>query len=269
MRNAANLTFSQPTRHMTQETHHDYTGSKLGMWIFLVTEMLLFGGLFLVYAVYRYMHPADFHNAAQDLNVFIGTVNTCILLTSSLTMALSIATLQKGQRQAAVWLLLTTILLGIIFLVNKYFEWTAKIHHGIYPNSAEMLRFPQGEILFFGLYYVMTGLHGVHVVAGVVLLSIMVNVIRRKPCDVHVFGAASPGPAGVRRLTLTDATGHEMWTSEGIGELIDSVSVVVNYRPSEGRMRPQDYVALENCGLYWHLVDIIWIFLFPLFYLIT
>jgi cytochrome c oxidase subunit 3 len=108
-----------------------------------------------------------------------------------------------------------TILLALFFMVNKYFEWTAKFHHGIYPGSEELLARQPGEILFFGLYYVMTGLHGLHVLVGIVLIAVMARMTR------------------------------------------------------QGKITHDNYVRLENTGLYWHLVDIIWIFLFPLFYLIT
>ena len=199
----------------TTNTHRDYAGSKLGMWLFLFTEILLFGGLFLVYSVYRSMYPHDFHTAAAGLSAVLGTVNTVILLTSSLTMALAISALQRGNKRASVLLQAATIVLGLVFLVNKYFEWSGHIHEGLYPNSPELLSRSHGEILFYGLYYVMTGLHGIHVVIGLVLIGIMLVLTVRQ----QINGA--------------------------------------------------DHVKLENAGLYWHLVDLIWIYLFPLFYLIT
>lgn len=195
--------------------HRDYAGSKLGMWLFLFTEVLLFGGLFLVYSVYRAMHPQDFHRAASGLSTLLGTVNTVILLTSSLTMALSISALQRGDRRRSVLLQAATIVLGLVFLVNKYFEWSEHIHEGLYPNAPELLSRSHGEILFYGLYYVMTGLHGLHVVAGLVFIGIILAMTARE------------------------------------------------------RITTRDFGRLENAGLYWHLVDLIWIYLFPLFYLIT
>lgn len=195
--------------------HRDDTGSKIGMWLFLFTELLLFGGLFLLYSVYRFKHPEAFHHAAAELNLFLGTVNTVLLLTSSCTMVLSIYSIQRRQKTQTLLFLGLTVFLGVLFLVNKYFEWGAKIDHGIYPNSPELLTRDQGEILFTGLYYAMTGLHGLHVLVGVLLLSVML-----------VFAGR---------------------------EKIDS----------------GNFVVLENSGLYWHLVDVIWIYLFPLFYLIT
>ena len=194
--------------------HRDDTGAKMGMWLFLFTEVLLFGGMFLAYAVYRYKYPDQFHLAGMEMNTGIGTLNTIILLTSSLTVALSIAAMQKGNRFLSIILLVVTDLFGFMFLINKFFEWSAEIAHGNYPGAKELLAKPDGQILFFGLYYVMTGLHGLHVIIGMVILTFMlVFIIRNK-------------------------------------------------------ITPDNYVKLENAGLYWHLVDLIWIFLFPLFYLI-
>jgi cytochrome c oxidase subunit 3 len=187
----------------------------MGMWLFLFTELLLFGGMFLVYSVYRFENANDFHIAAKELNVILGCFNTAILLTSSLTMVLAIVAIQRNQKYLSIFFQLITISLGLFFMVNKYFEWTTKIHHGIYPGSEQLLSKSSGEILFFGLYYVMTGLHGLHVLVGMTLIAIMM-----------VF-------------TI------------------------------KGSINSTNYVRLENIGLYWHLVDIIWIFLFPLFYLIT
>jgi cytochrome c oxidase subunit 3 len=193
--------------------HKDYEGSKLGMWLFLFTEIILFGGLFILYSAYRAKYPNDFHQGGQDLNAVIGVTNTVILLTSSLTMALAIAAIQRGSRRFSVGCLSATVLFGIVFLVNKYIEWSGEIRHGIYPNSPQLLQEPHGRQIFFGLYYSMTGLHGLHVFAGIVLLSIMLSWVIR------------------------------------------------------GKISESDFNRLENSGLYWHLVDVIWIFLLPLFYL--
>jgi len=195
--------------------HRDDVGSRMGMWLFLFTELLLFGGLFLLYSVYRFTYADQFHIAAKELNTIVGAFNTAVLLTSSLTMALSIVAIQRNQKLLSIVLQMITILLALFFMVNKYFEWTAKFHHGIYPGSEELLSRQPGEILFFGLYYVMTGLHGLHVLVGMVLIAVMARMTR------------------------------------------------------QGTITHNNYVRLENTGLYWHLVDIIWIFLFPLFYLIT
>lgn len=193
--------------------HRDYEGAKIGMWLFLFTEILLFGGLFVLYSVYRAQYPYDFHRGGQMLNATIGVANTVILLTSSLTVALSIAALQRGNKRMTLLCLGTTVVFGLLFLLNKFFEWRSEIFEGRYPNSPELITKPHGEQLFFGLYYSMTGLHGLHVIAGITLLSIMFV------------------------LVITDkVTGDEI-------------------------------TRLENSGLYWHLVDVIWIFLLPLFYL--
>jgi cytochrome c oxidase subunit 3 len=197
------------------ETHRDDTGSKIGMWLFLLSEILLFGGLFILYSTYRYKNPIEFHLAAWELNRVLGTLNTLILLTSSLTMVLSISSIQKGNRRGSASFLMATIFLGLLFLIIKYAEWTAKIEHGIYPNSPRLLGRSKGEILFYGLYYSMTGLHGLHVVVGILVLSVMLFLMMK------------------------------------------------------GKINENRFIPLENSGLYWHLVDIIWIFLFPLFYLIT
>jgi cytochrome c oxidase subunit 3 len=201
--------------HAVEHVHRDDIGARMGMWLFLFTELILFGGMFILYSVYRYKYPEAFHLAAKELNTIVGTFNTAILLTSSLTMALSITAIQRKQKALSMFFQLITIVLALGFMVNKFFEWSAKFHHGIYPGSETLLSKPSGEIIFFGLYYVMTGLHGLHVIIGVVLISVMIR-----------------------------------FTSK---EIINNES----------------YVKLESAGLYWHLVDIIWIFLFPLFYLIT
>jgi cytochrome c oxidase subunit III len=193
----------------------DYEGKKIGMWMFLFTELLFFGGMFLLYSVFRYRFALDFHNAAQAENIVLGTLNTFILLTSSLAIAVAIAAIRKGRTGLSVSLQLATIAMGAAFLVIKYVEWSTKIGLGLYPNSPVLLQRPPGEILFFGLYYVMTGIHGLHVLIGMGVISFMVSFTWRK------------------------------------------------------KITKQNPIKLENTGLYWHLVDIVWIYLFPLFYLIT
>lgn len=196
--------------------HYDAEASKIGMWLFIFTELLLFGGLFIVYSVYRFLNPEAFHLAAEELNTTIGAINTVLLLVSSMTIAMSTSTLQMKKKGATLGLLAITCIIGLVFLVNKYFEWGVKFEHGIWPGSEHLLNdFSQGEILFFGLYFVMTGLHALHIIIG--LGIILAAVIRIQKGTVHENRAA----------------------------------------------------LLENAGLYWHLVDLIWIFLFPLFYLIT
>ncbi len=195
--------------------HRDDIGSRLGMWIFIFTEILIFGGLFLVYAIYRAQYSADFHNAALELNTVYGTINTVILLVSSMTAAMSITAMQKGNKKLTLKLLGVTLLIAVVFLVNKYFEWGHKIHLGIYPGSDLLLELNRGEHLFFTLYYFMTALHGFHIVIGIIFIS------------------------------------------------------VIAWKVNSGTINSGNYTLLENGGLYWHLVDLIWIFLFPLMYLIS
>ncbi|HEY3370694.1 MAG TPA: cytochrome c oxidase subunit 3 family protein [Prolixibacteraceae bacterium] len=197
------------------DPHYDPEASKLGMWLFIFTELLLFGGLFIVYSIYRYLNPEAFQLAGHELDLFIGATNTVILLVSSMTIAMSTSALQQKNKKLAIGLIITTLVLALVFLVNKYFEWGLKIEHGIYPGSEHLKNdFGQGEILFFGLYFVMTGLHALHIIVGMIFMGVALAKVQKG--TVH---------AG---------------------------------RPS----------LLENAGLYWHLVDLIWIFLFPLFYLI-
>jgi cytochrome c oxidase subunit 3 len=204
---------------MTSNSAHthqiDSETGKLGMWIFLFTELFLFGGLFLVYAVFRAKYSGDFHLAAYGLDAFIGTVNTVVLLVSSMTVAMSITAIQKDRPKLAVGLLLITIILALVFMVNKYFEWGHKIELGLYPGSDILLTLGRGELLFIGLYYMMTGLHALHVIIGLILLTIC------------------------------------------------------TFKINAGIINKDRLLLLENSGLYWHLVDLIWIFLFPLLYLIN
>ena len=193
----------------------DIVGAKYGMWLFLYSEIMLFAGLFVLYAAYFREYQVDFINAGKELSLFFGVFNTVILLTSSFTVAASITALRKRQTGGSLLFLLVSIVCALIFLVNKYFEWSHKFAHDIYPNSATLSAGPLGENMFFGLYYVITGLHGLHVLGGVVVLSIMLLLL------------------------------------------------------CKGSIGPDNFAKIENTGLYWHLVDLIWIFLFPLFYLIT
>ncbi len=128
--------------------HKDRETAKIGMWLFLFTELLLFGGLFISYAEYRSRYAADFHRAGQHLDYVIGTINTVILLTSSMTLAMSLTALAQRRKRRATALVATTALLGVVFLVNKYIEWSAEIGAGLYPNSPTLLARPPGEILF-------------------------------------------------------------------------------------------------------------------------
>lgn len=192
----------------------DRAGIKLGMWLFLYSEIILFGGLFVLYAAYLHKYPDFFAEGGKELNRVIGAINTIVLLISSFTVAASITAIQRKAKKQAVGFLLFSIFCGVVFLVNKYFEWGAKIHHDIYPNSETLVAGEPGVNIFFGLYYVITGLHGLHVIIGMVLLSV-------------------------------------------------SLIFVLS-----GKVTASRFSMLDNSGLYWHLVDLIWIFVFPLFYLV-
>jgi cytochrome c oxidase subunit 3 len=193
----------------------DRTGKKVGMWLFLYTEMMLFGGLFVIYANYHHRYIEEFANGGAALNLMLGSLNTVLLLASSFTVAASISALRKGTRKIALAFLGASISMGLLFLVNKYFEWGEKFAHGIYPGSTELGEGPHGLTVFYGLYYTITGLHGLHVVIGLGLLTV---------CSALIWS---------------------------------------------GRIHQSNDIVLENSGLYWHLVDLIWIFIFPLFYLVA
>jgi len=197
------------------DEHRDDEASKLGIWLFIFTELLFFGGLFVTYAVYRHAHPQAFHMAAQQLDVAIGTINTVILLISSMTIAMATTAIQKKDKRTTLILIVITLVLALVFLINKYFEWGAKIDHGIWPGSPLLEELGRGDTLFFGLYFFMTGLHALHIIIGMVLIAVILVRVRK------------------------------------------------------GKITFDNFQLLENGGLYWHLVDLIWIFLFPLFYLIT
>lgn len=213
---------SDSSAHSTHLQHHfsdagqQRESAKLGMWVFLLTEILFFGGLFCAYAVYRAWNPDIFHEAHKQLNVVLGTINTATLITSSLTIALAIRSMQLGKRKQTILLLAITVLLAIVFLVIKYFEYAHKFHLGQLPGKYYTFTGIEGTNphVFFSVYFMMTGLHGLHVIAGIGVISWLI------------------------------------------------------LRTARGQFSPEYYTPLEMTGLYWHLVDIIWIFLFPLFYLI-
>ena len=203
-------------KHYFVSSEQQFDAAKLGMWLFLVTEILLFSGMFVAYTVYRVWYPEMFVEASTELNPVLGGLNTIVLLASSLTVALAIRAAQTDDRSALIRNLVITVLLAGVFMVVKYFEYTHKFHLGIYPGglfSYEGMSAAHVPI-FFSIYFVMTGIHGVHVLIGMGLLS---------------------------------------WLA---------------VRARKGHFNSEYYTPVELCGLYWHLVDIIWIFLFPLLYLI-
>jgi cytochrome c oxidase subunit III len=190
--------------------------STLGMWVFLVTEVLFFGGLFLVYTVYRTLYPAAFAAASHELDVVLGGINTAVLITSSLTMALAVRAAQHGERRTLLLFLLATMILGAAFLGIKGLEYYHKFVEHHVPGAG--FQFEKAHArhaqIFFSLYFMMTGLHALHMVAGIGVMAVM---------------------------------------------------VVLAWR---GRFTSEYYAPIEVSGLYWHFVDIVWIFLFPLLYLI-
>ena len=191
--------------------------SSLGMWIFLVTEVMFFGGMFLAYIVYRAAYPDIFALASSSLNVYIGAANTAVLLCSSFTMVLGVRAAQLGRQKALAINIVLTLLLGFVFLGVKAFEWREKFieHHVPGPSFHFAGVAMQGPAqLFFSLYFAMTGLHAAHMVIGVGLLSWLI------------------------------------WMAY------------------KGTFTAEYNTPVDIAGLYWHFVDIIWIFLFPLLYLI-
>ncbi|RCS54797.1 cytochrome c oxidase subunit 3 family protein [Bremerella cremea] len=271
--------------HSPFQAHHfetmqqQFDSGKLGIWLFLITEILFFSGLFCAYIIYRVNHPEVFLYAHKELNTMLGAVNTVVLIVSSLSMAWAVRAAQLSQKKLLVGLLITTLALAGVFLVIKYFEYTHKFDKGLFTGEAniiyqvqhptqfpkvaeeiaeaekeqhanatahehgegeahgtddhaaehasaehgdvhghggpeEFVNAPRNAQIFFGIYYMMTGLHGVHIVAGMIAIGWLIRRSIRGDFDSEYFG-------------------------------------------------PVDYV-----GLYWHLVDLIWIYLFPLLYLI-
>lgn len=212
MSNSSNVNLQHHFSDMEQQAE----SAKLGMWLFLLTEVLLFGGLFCAYVVYRSWNPDIFHNAHQFLDVTMGTVNTVVLITSSVTMALAIRCMQLNNKRGTIINLWITLILAGLFLVVKYFEYSHKFHLGQLPGKYYTFTGIEGSNphVFFSMYFLMTGLHGIHVLGGMSVIT---------------------------------------W-------------LLVKTRAN--RFSSEYYTPIEMTGLYWHLVDLIWIFLFPLFYLI-
>lgn len=209
--------------HHYASAEAEYEASKFGTWTFLVTEILMFGGLFVGYILYHERYKEMFHAGSQFLDWKLGALNTVVLLMSSLTMALSIYYAQKNNKQKMLMNLYITLACGFIFMIVKYIEYTHKFHMGLYPGTffnphgveahAAAELFPN-LAMYFSFYFCMTGLHGSHVLAGMGLITWL--IIR----------------------------GHR------------------------GEFGSSYYTPVECVGLFWHLVDLIWIYLFPLLYLI-
>lgn len=205
--------------HHYQSAEHEYNTSKFGLWLFLCTEILMFGGLFVGYAIYHHKYPELFKAGSHFLDWRMGSLNTVVLLISSFTMALSIYYAQMNQKTKTLINLYITLICGLIFMCVKYFEYSHKIHEGLLPGSMfhytgegfdQALNLP----LYFSFYFCMTGLHGSHVIAGMVLIAWLIR------------------------------------------------------RAHRGDFDSSYYTPLECVGLFWHLVDLIWIYLFPLLYLV-
>lgn len=174
------------TAVLPEPLHQDYTMARTGMWLFLFTEILLFGGIFLLYATYRAKFPGDFHFCAGTLDLLMGAFNTGILLTSSLTMTLAITNWQRKKRKPAMIFLWGTLGLGLIFLFNKYLEWSEKIKQGLYPDSTILESHTPGENMFYKLYYLVTGVHGLLIVIGVVIiLVILISTGKKKQAHLE------------------------------------------------------------------------------------
>jgi cytochrome c oxidase subunit III len=205
-----------PLQHHFDDPAQQSEAATLGMWAFLATEVLFFGGLFTAYAVYRSTYPEAFAEASRHLDVTLGTINTVVLIGSSLTMAMAVWAAQTGRRLQQVLFLIGTILLGSVFLGIKAVEYGHKFHEHLVPGPH--FAFPGAEPahsqIFFSLYFVMTGMHALHMVIGIGLLA------------------------------------------------------VLTVRAHLGRFTPVYNAPVEITGLYWHFVDIVWIFLFPMLYLI-
>jgi cytochrome c oxidase subunit III len=226
--------------HHFDDAEQQFVAAELGMWVFLATEVLFFGGAFCGYAVYRFMYPAEFIAGSQRLDVWLGTVNTAVLLTSSLTMVLAVYAAQRDRRGVLIFNLLLTLLLGAAFLGVKGYEYHHKFEERLVPGSnfsfehahdehkakrpdqttgeterseSEPIN-PRHVQLFFSFYFAMTGLHALHMVIGIGVLAVLVVAATR--------GAFAGGY----------------------------------------------FTPIEMSGLYWHFVDIVWVFLFPLLYLI-
>jgi cytochrome c oxidase subunit III len=202
--------------HHFDDLDQQHAASWIGMWVFLATEVMFFGGMFAGYTVYRYWYPQAFASASNHLDVLLGGINTAVLICSSFTMALAVYSAETSRPKPLITFLLLTIALGLVFLGIKFFEYYTKFEEHLVPGSSfqsEGALAKQAEI-FFSFYFAMTGMHAVHMVIGIGLLSALIFQARR------------------------------------------------------GRFSEFYHTPVELTGLYWHFVDIVWIFLFPLLYLL-
>jgi cytochrome c oxidase subunit 3 len=186
----------------------------IGMWTFLATEVLFFGGLFAAYVVYRTAYPVAFAEGCHYGNLFLGSLNTALLLTSSLSMALAVHAAQEGRRIRLVLFLVVTLLFGLTFLALKGLEYSQHVSDDLFPGSHFRPGLLHGTQMFFVLYFLMTGLHAIHMLVGCGVLATLL------------------------RFAL------------------------------KSRFSPTYYTPVMVTGLYWHFVDVVWVFLYPMFYLI-
>lgn len=202
--------------HQFDDLDQQHEASSLGMWVFLATEIIFFGGLFTGYTAYRNTYPMGFAEGSHHTDVLLGAINTLVLISSSLTMALAVHSAQQGKRKALVSLLIATMILGTAFLGIKSLEYYHKYEEHLIPAHGFHVEGPYGTQaeLFLCFYFAMTGLHAAHMIVGLGVLG------------------------------------------------------TVAVKASRGRYTPEQHNAVEVSGLYWHFVDIVWIFLFPLLYLI-
>ncbi len=213
---------SDTTHHHPALQHHfadleeQKDASTLGMWVFLVTEVLFFGGLFMAYVLYRTWYHDMFVEASSHLNITWGALNTIVLIGSSLTMALAVRAAALGRKQQVVIFLILTILLGAVFLGVKVVEYKDKFDHHLVPGHGFVWEGPNRNAaeIFYSLYFSMTGLHALHMIVGIPILA------------------------------------------------------VIAWWAHRGKYSPAYHTHVEMVGLYWHFVDIVWIFLFPLLYLV-
>lgn len=211
-------TYEHQVAHHFKDSDHEVEASKFGLWLFLMTEILMFGGLFVGYAIFHSMYPEIFKTGSTFLDWRLGALNTVILLISSFTVVMAIYSAQKNNKKWVLINLYITLICAAGFMIVKFFEYSHKIHEGLLPGSLFSYTGVEAEVaslpLYFSFYFMMTGLHGSHVIAGMVL----------------------------------------------IGWLI--------VRAHKGHFGPNYYTPVECVGLFWHLVDLIWIYLFPLLYLV-
>lgn len=203
-----------PRQEQFESQSQQRLAALFGMWIFLATEVLFFGGLMVAYSAYRLWYPDGFAAGSHHLDVVLGTINTAILMVSSFCMAVAISAARELDRRMTLIFLACTALLGLCFLGIKGYEWHTAISDGFWPGNPESATQPHGFRLFYSLYFVMTGLHALHLVIGIGIISTCALLL---------------------------------WRQE-------------NFRPNQNGM--------TAIGLYWHFVDIVWIFLYPMLYLI-